>query len=93
MCVLILSQFVEVVCHKEAGWLVDLQAVNYGSTPLNLHLTVSGLSTNCVSVADSIMMLMTSGGLMDENSFANPTKVSIYQTTSISLLSFVTKIS
>lgn len=62
---------------SQRGWLVvDMQAVNYGSNPLNLHLTVSGLSTNCVSVADSIMMLMTSGGLMDENSFANPTNVS-----------------
>lgn len=79
---------------SQRGWLVvDLQAVNYGSTPLNLHLTVSGLSTNCVSAADSIMMLMTSGGLMDENSFANPTYVSYLSNNLNTFGVFVTKFS
>lgn len=79
---------------SQRGWLVvDMQAVNYGSNPLNLHLTVSGLSTNCVSVADSLMMLMTSGGLMDENSFANPTNVS-YSSNNLNTFGvFVSKIS
>lgn len=52
-----------------------VKAVNYGSNPLNLNLEVSGVSANRFNATESYIMLLTSAGLMDENSFTNPAKV------------------
>jgi alpha-N-arabinofuranosidase len=52
-----------------------MQAVNFGNTTLNLSLAVSGISASSVIAGESYVMVMTSAGLMDENSFTNPVKV------------------
>jgi len=52
-----------------------MQAVNFGSSALNLNLAVSGISARNVVVAESYITVMTSGALMDENSFTSPVKV------------------
>ncbi|XP_024377237.1 alpha-L-arabinofuranosidase 1 isoform X2 [Physcomitrium patens] len=52
-----------------------VKAVNFGSSALNLSIAVSGISANNVVAADSHITVMTSGAVMDENSFTNPKKV------------------
>ena len=52
-----------------------MQAVNFGDGDLNLDVEVLGISAENVVAAESYITLMTSAELIDENSFANQTKV------------------
>jgi hypothetical protein len=50
------------------------QIVNIGSDTVNLKISVSGL-THTINSLSSSTTILTSGNVMDENSFLNPTKV------------------
>lgn len=57
-------------------FVVPVQAVNYGMDLLQLHLLVVGLTSDD-DVSQATMTILTSPGLMDENSFANPEMVTL----------------
>ncbi|TVU50704.1 hypothetical protein EJB05_02091 [Eragrostis curvula] len=48
--------------------------VNFGSDPVSLKISTSGLQAS-VNALGSTATVMTSGNVMDENSFSNPNKV------------------
>ncbi|KAG0560956.1 hypothetical protein KC19_9G026500 [Ceratodon purpureus] len=52
-----------------------VKAVNFGNTSLNVNLAVTGISASNIIPGESNIMVMTSSGVMDENSFTNPVKV------------------
>jgi hypothetical protein len=53
-----------------------MQAVNYGGTALNLQLVITNMpSSDKIQALDSLMTVLSSPNLMDENSFSHPTKV------------------
>ena len=54
---------------------ITFQVVNFGSNPMNLKVSVSGLDPSSVKLSGSTMTILTSTNLMDENSFKEPKKV------------------
>ena len=60
-----------------------MQVVNFGSDTVSLTISTSGLQAS-VNALGSTATVLTSGNVMDENSFSNPNKVCvpmiIYQT-------------
>ncbi|RHN75758.1 putative glycosidase [Medicago truncatula] len=56
-----------------------LKVVNYAKASQNLGISINGLSTN-VQPSGSSMAVLTSSGIMDENSFAEPMKISPQRT-------------
>ncbi|XP_072151726.1 alpha-L-arabinofuranosidase 1-like [Setaria viridis] len=51
-----------------------LRVVNFGSDAVSLKISASGLEA-IVNALGSTSTILTSGNVMDENSFSNPTKV------------------
>lgn len=54
---------------------LTVKAVNFGSSALNLDVSILGISSNNIDIEKSYVTLLTSSVLMDENSFTNPKKV------------------
>ncbi|XP_020254046.1 alpha-L-arabinofuranosidase 1-like isoform X1 [Asparagus officinalis] len=59
---------------------LQIKVVNFGSEPVNLMFSISGLQ-NTVSSSGSKMTILTSSNVMDENSFQEPNKVVPIQST------------
>jgi alpha-L-arabinofuranosidase len=53
-----------------------VQVVNFGSDTVNLTVSTSGLGAS-VNALGSTATVLTSGNVMDENSFSNPNKVCV----------------
>ena len=51
-----------------------MQVVNFGSDAVSLTISTSGLQAS-VNALGSTATVLTSGNVMDENSFSNPNKV------------------
>ena len=51
-----------------------MQVVNFGSDAISLTISTSGLQAS-VNALGSTTTVLTSGNVMDENSFSNPNKV------------------
>jgi len=51
-----------------------VQVVNFGSDAVSLTISTSGLQAS-VNALGSTATVLTSGNVMDENSFSNPNKV------------------
>lgn len=49
--------------------------MNFGSDTVNLKIAVDGLDPNSVKLSGSTKTVLTSGNVMDENSFKEPEKV------------------
>ncbi|KAG2685355.1 hypothetical protein I3760_10G121600 [Carya illinoinensis] len=54
---------------------LKIKVVNFGSDQVNLTISVDGLEHNSIQLSGSTKSVLTSGNLMDENSFKEPTKV------------------
>lgn len=54
---------------------IKIKVVNFGGSPVNLKVSVTGLDPNVVRVSGSKKTVLTSTNVMDENSFAQPQKV------------------
>ncbi|XP_010558130.1 PREDICTED: alpha-L-arabinofuranosidase 1-like isoform X2 [Tarenaya hassleriana] len=54
---------------------IRIKVVNFGSSPVNLKVSVTGLDPNIVRVSGSKKTVLTSTDVMDENSFTQPNKV------------------
>lgn len=50
--------------------------MNFGNSLINLNISVGGFDTKSVQLSSSSKTVLTSGNLMDENSFEQPKKVS-----------------
>ncbi|XWS58857.1 hypothetical protein CRYUN_Cryun08bG0070600 [Craigia yunnanensis] len=59
---------------------IRIKVVNFGSNPMNLKVSVSGLDPTSVKLSGSTKTILTSTNLMDENSFKEPKKVAPIQT-------------
>lgn len=62
------------------------QVVNFGSNSVNLQISINGLGVNPLQSSGSTKTELTSGNVMDENSFQAPNKVC---STELLLCSFV----
>ena len=51
-----------------------MQVVNFGSDAVSLTISITGLQAS-VNALGSTTTVLTSGNVMDENSFSNPNKV------------------
>lgn len=60
---------------KNSNTYLKIKVVNYGSDVVNLNITVSGLENAIISSSGATKTVLTSGNLMDENSFSAPMKV------------------
>lgn len=49
--------------------------MNFGSSSVNLSISISGLDQTSIQKSGSSKMVLTSANLMDENSFSEPNKV------------------
>lgn len=54
---------------------IKIKIVNFGSSPVNLTISISGLDQNSIQKSGSSKTVLTSANLMDENSFSEPNKV------------------
>ncbi|XP_056158313.1 alpha-L-arabinofuranosidase 1-like isoform X1 [Syzygium oleosum] len=54
---------------------IKIKIVNFGSSLVNLTISISGLDQNSIQKSGSSKMVLTSANLMDENSFSEPNKV------------------
>lgn len=54
---------------------IRIKAVNFGNSSINLNISVGGFDTNSIQLSGSSKTVLTSGKLMDENSFQQPKKV------------------
>ncbi|KAI6696966.1 hypothetical protein NL676_017085 [Syzygium grande] len=54
---------------------IRIKIVNFGSSLVNLTISISGLDQNSIQKSGSSKMVLTSANLMDENSFSEPNKV------------------
>ena len=52
-----------------------LQVVNFGSSTVNLKITIDNLDSNLIQAIGSTQTILKSSSLMDENSFKEPHKV------------------
>ncbi|XVE60936.1 hypothetical protein DITRI_Ditri06bG0000800 [Diplodiscus trichospermus] len=59
---------------------IRVKIVNFGSSPLDLKISVTGLDPSLVKLSGSTKTVLTSSNLMDENSFNEPKKVASSQT-------------
>lgn len=59
---------------------LKIKIVNFGSSTVNLNISVDGLGLNSIQESGSTKTELTSANLMDENSFTNPKKVAPLQT-------------
>ncbi|KAM0947929.1 putative non-reducing end alpha-L-arabinofuranosidase [Dioscorea sansibarensis] len=59
---------------EDSSTFLKIKIVNFGSDNVDLKITVSGLQ-NAINSVGSMKTELTSGDLMDENSFAEPRKV------------------
>ncbi|XP_030463731.2 alpha-L-arabinofuranosidase 1-like [Syzygium oleosum] len=55
---------------------IRIKAVNFGNSLINLNISVGGFDTKSIQLSSSSKTVLTSGNLMDENSFEQPKKVS-----------------
>ncbi|KAL8133586.1 hypothetical protein AgCh_008880 [Apium graveolens] len=60
---------------EDDKYYLRLKIVNFGSSTVNLKISVQGLELNSKSSSTSKKTVLTSTNLMDENSFAQPNKV------------------
>ncbi|KAL2613771.1 hypothetical protein R1flu_025463 [Riccia fluitans] len=60
--------------HLNADFLV-IKAVNFGNDVVPMRITFDGLAAEGIDYANSTMATLTSAWTMDENSFAQPTKI------------------
>ncbi|CAN1147852.1 Alpha-L-arabinofuranosidase 1 [Linum perenne] len=60
---------------KDSSTYIRIKVVNFGSSTVNLKISVSGMGVNSVSVSGSMKTELTSANVMDENSFQQPNKV------------------
>lgn len=58
---------------------IRIKAVNFGSNPIDLKISVSGLDPRSEKLSGSTKTVLTSTNLMDENSFNEPNKVAPIQ--------------
>ncbi|XVF56344.1 hypothetical protein PTKIN_Ptkin06aG0112100 [Pterospermum kingtungense] len=58
---------------------VRIKTVNFGSDPISLKISVSGLDPSSEKLSGSTKTILTSTNLMDENSFNEPKKVAPIQ--------------
>ncbi|EEF38707.1 alpha-L-arabinofuranosidase 1 [Ricinus communis] len=54
---------------------LKIKVVNFGSSTVNLKISIDGLGLNSIQLSGSTKMLLTSANVMDENSFNDPKKV------------------
>ncbi|XP_056158386.1 alpha-L-arabinofuranosidase 1-like [Syzygium oleosum] len=54
---------------------IKIKIVNFGSSSVNLTISISGLDQNSIQKSASSKMVLTSANVMDENSFSEPNKV------------------
>ncbi|KAL8460099.1 hypothetical protein ACS0TY_031855 [Phlomoides rotata] len=54
---------------------VRIKVVNFGSSRVNLNVSIDGLDNKSIEAAASTLTTLTSGKVMDENSFNQPKKV------------------
>lgn len=54
---------------------IKIKIVNFGSSPVNLTISISGLDQNSIQKSGSSKTVLTSANLKDENSFSEPNKV------------------
>ncbi|KAE8683541.1 Alpha-L-arabinofuranosidase 2 [Hibiscus syriacus] len=54
---------------------IRIKAVNFGSNSVNLQISVGGMDPNSVKLSGSTKTILTSAGVMDENSFNEPKKL------------------
>lgn len=52
-----------------------IKVVNFGTNTVKLNISLNGLEPNSINMAGSKKTILTSGNLMDENSFKEPRKV------------------
>ncbi|XP_048137552.1 alpha-L-arabinofuranosidase 1-like isoform X2 [Rhodamnia argentea] len=55
---------------------IRIKAVNFGNSSIGLKISVGGFDTDTIQLSSSSKTVLTSGNLMDENSFQQPKKVS-----------------
>lgn len=56
-----------------------VKVVNFGGNKVNLKITIEGLDPGLIDYSRSSKAVLSSTSVMDENSFQNPTKVSVVQ--------------
>ncbi|OMP12611.1 hypothetical protein COLO4_02962 [Corchorus olitorius] len=66
--------------NSEGQSYIRIKIVNFGSTSVNLKISVSGLDPNSVELSGSTKTILTSANVMDENSFKEPEKIAPIQT-------------
>ncbi|KAL8489175.1 hypothetical protein ACS0TY_025173 [Phlomoides rotata] len=59
---------------------LKIKVVNFGSSGVNLQISINGLGANSLQSSSSIKTELTSGNVMDENSFQVPNKVTPVKT-------------
>ncbi|XP_047310332.1 alpha-L-arabinofuranosidase 1-like [Impatiens glandulifera] len=64
---------------EDGSSFLRIKVVNFGGDPVNLKISIEGLDSNSLSSTGSTRTDLTSGGLMDENSFSMPKKVAPIQ--------------
>ncbi|KAK4272404.1 hypothetical protein QN277_020968 [Acacia crassicarpa] len=58
---------------------IRIKVVNFGSTSVNLKISIGGLDLNSVGLGGATKTVLTSANVMDENSFSQPKKVAPMQ--------------
>ncbi|XP_014491305.1 alpha-L-arabinofuranosidase 1 isoform X2 [Vigna radiata var. radiata] len=54
---------------------IRIKVVNFGTSAVNLKISIDGLEPNSLQLSGSTKTVLTSGNVMDENSFSQPKKV------------------
>ncbi|KAL7583824.1 hypothetical protein Lser_V15G42661 [Lactuca serriola] len=58
---------------------IRVKVLNYGSNQVNMKIAIKGLDPGLIDYSKSSKAVLSSTNVMDENSFQNPTKVSVVQ--------------
>ncbi|KAK7377980.1 hypothetical protein VNO80_03416 [Phaseolus coccineus] len=58
---------------------IRIKVVNFGTSAVNLKISLEGLEPNSLQLSGSTKTVLTSGNVMDENSFSQPKKVAPIQ--------------